>query len=235
MPSERNNADEDDDENREQERLAKHFEKRARRNRILEEFEGDTQFSRSRLIDEDVSMQHDLKTMKVIARNALLFINFSYDSLAKPELFILFVQTLFCRKRSVEGSNLDFKENNGVSKKQKKDESDGATKSTPGLFLSMLASRRGVGGRKRTTTFVSGKEMKSGFSRSQSSSSGKSVALNHVVFVAGDNSSQLPDSSSRVSFVSAAKARGHSKVSKASKSVAKGSSLWSKVCSKNFR
>ena len=62
-----NNANEDDDDNREQDRLAKYFEKRARRNRILEEFEGDAHFSRSRLIDEDVSMQQDLKTMKVIA------------------------------------------------------------------------------------------------------------------------------------------------------------------------
>ena len=56
--------DEDGDE-REQERLAKHFEKRARRNRALDMFEGDGQFSRSRLIDEDVSMKQDLKTMKV--------------------------------------------------------------------------------------------------------------------------------------------------------------------------
>ena len=56
--------DEEADE-REQERLAKHFEKRARRNRALDMFEGDSQFSRSRLIDEDVSMQQDLKTMKV--------------------------------------------------------------------------------------------------------------------------------------------------------------------------
>ena len=55
----------DDDEDREQDRLAKHFAKKARRNRILEEFVGDSQFSRSRLIDEDVSTQQDLKTMKV--------------------------------------------------------------------------------------------------------------------------------------------------------------------------
>ena len=66
--------DEDDDDNREQDRLAKYFEKRARRNRILEEFEGDTQFSRSRLIDEDVSMQQDLKTMKVIAHSVFIML-----------------------------------------------------------------------------------------------------------------------------------------------------------------
>ena len=55
----------DDNEDREQDRLAKHFAKRARRNRILEEFVGDSQFSRSRLIDEDVTMQQDLKSIKV--------------------------------------------------------------------------------------------------------------------------------------------------------------------------
>lgn len=61
------NDGDEDDEDREQDRLAKHFAKRARRNRILEEYEGDSQFSRSRLIDEDVTMQQDLKTMKVSA------------------------------------------------------------------------------------------------------------------------------------------------------------------------
>merc|ERR1712032_1675510 len=66
----------DDEEDKEQERLAKHFDKRARRNRMLGEFEGDSQFSRSRLIDEDATMQQDLKIMK----------------------------TSFCRKRSNLGS-----------------------------------------------------------------------------------------------------------------------------------
>lgn len=55
----------DDNEDREQDRMAKHFAKRARRNRILEEYTGDSEFSRSRLIDEDVTMQQDLRTMKV--------------------------------------------------------------------------------------------------------------------------------------------------------------------------
>ncbi len=150
------------------------------------------------------------------------------------------MKTLFCRKRGVEGSNLDFKENNGLSKKQKNLDSrdDDASKSTPGLFLSVLASRRGAAGRKRTTTFVSGKkEMKTSFSRSHSSSLGKSVALSsHVVFVAGDSSqssSQLPDTTgSRVSFLGAVKSRGHIMDSKVARS---GSSLWTKVCSKNFR
>lgn len=63
--------DGDDNEEREQDRLAKHFAKRARRNRILEEFVGDSQFSRSRLIDEDLTMQQDLKSIKVSLRFGL--------------------------------------------------------------------------------------------------------------------------------------------------------------------
>lgn len=55
----------DDDEDKEQDRLAKRFAKRARMNRILEAYEGDSQFSRSRLIDEDESTQNDLKAIKV--------------------------------------------------------------------------------------------------------------------------------------------------------------------------
>ena len=55
----------EDEEEKEQDRLAKQFAKRARMNRILEAYEGDTEFSRSRLIDEDASMQVELKTMKV--------------------------------------------------------------------------------------------------------------------------------------------------------------------------
>lgn len=34
-------------------------------NRILEAYEGDDEFTRSRLIDEDATMQIELKTMKV--------------------------------------------------------------------------------------------------------------------------------------------------------------------------
>ena len=61
-------AGNEEEEEREQDRLAKRFAKRARMNRILEQYEGDSQFSRSRLIDEDESTQHDLKTMKVSRR-----------------------------------------------------------------------------------------------------------------------------------------------------------------------
>ena len=58
-------SNDDNDDDKEQERIAKHFAKRARRKRILEEYEGQDEFSRSRLIDEDETTQKDLKMMKV--------------------------------------------------------------------------------------------------------------------------------------------------------------------------
>ncbi|KAL3774780.1 hypothetical protein ACHAW5_002181 [Stephanodiscus triporus] len=206
--------DGDDNEEREQDRLAKYFSKRARRNRILEEFVGDSQFSRSRLIDEDVTMQQDLKSIK----------------------------TSFSRKRSIEGSNLDLRENNCSSKKFKTmishDKSSDASKTTSSLSVALMASRHSSVGRKRMTTFLSGNGSRNtSFSR-QSSSSSKSVSLNHVVFTTGDNSqsaSRLPDSAGNShSFLGPVKlSRGLSNASK--KNVVPGGSLWSRVCSKNFR
>lgn len=56
--------------------MAKRFAKRARMNRILEAYEGDTEFSRSRLIDEDASMQIELKSMKVIVLHSIGLVSF---------------------------------------------------------------------------------------------------------------------------------------------------------------
>lgn len=195
------------------------------------------------MIDEDVTMQQDLKSIKVSPFDVVFV-----QVVARVWLMLLFYfhfhtpsQTSFRRKRSIEGSNLDPKENNFSSKKYKPilhDKSSDASKTT-GLSVALMASCHSTFGRKRKTTFLSGKETRSTFSR-QSSSSSKSVSLSHVVFVAGDNSqsaSQLPDfTGNDQSLLGSAKLpRGHSKAGKASKNVVPGGSLWSRVCSKNFR
>jgi hypothetical protein len=56
---------EEDEEDKEQERLAKRFAKRARMQRLLEEHSGNGEFSQSRLIDEDETMKQDLMKIKV--------------------------------------------------------------------------------------------------------------------------------------------------------------------------
>ncbi|KAL3785044.1 hypothetical protein ACHAWO_008572 [Cyclotella atomus] len=195
----------EDDEEKEQDRLAKQFAKRARMNRILEAYEGDTEFSRSRLIDEDVSMHIELKTMK----------------------------TTQAKKRGsifTEASNLG----SSLFKRQKSDSNFGSQQSEKSfkpattftsqegsLSVALLASRSA--GRKRKTTFLSGKQSTS-FSRQ--SSSNKSVSLSHVVFVTGESqgASQLSKSASE-------------KPSTSKKPTAKfsaSSSLWNRAISKNW-
>lgn len=55
----------DDEEEKEQERLAKRFAKRARMQRLIEAHGDDEEFSQMRLIDEDESTRLELKMMKV--------------------------------------------------------------------------------------------------------------------------------------------------------------------------
>ena len=171
---------------------------------------------------------------------------------------LIFSQTSLCRKRSsmslLLGSSLDSTENNCSLKEPKgpsSQGSDGAPNEPASAFLShegslsvaLMASRRTATSQKRKTTFLSGGRQKSGSSASRShsssSSSSKTVSLNHVVFMAGDSqgaSSQLLDPSSN-SFLMGSTVKssrlGHPKHT--SKKVSRGSSLWSKVCSKNFR
>jgi hypothetical protein len=54
-----------DEEEKEQERLAKRFAKRARMQRLIEAYGDDEEFSQMRLIDEDESTRLELKKMKV--------------------------------------------------------------------------------------------------------------------------------------------------------------------------
>jgi hypothetical protein len=58
-------VDSDDEEERTQERLAKRFAKRARMQRLEEQYAESEEFSQQRLIDEDESMKQELKAMKV--------------------------------------------------------------------------------------------------------------------------------------------------------------------------
>mmetsp|Transcript_15255 Transcript_15255/g.25121 ORF Transcript_15255/g.25121 Transcript_15255/m.25121 type:complete len:1394 (-) Transcript_15255:3081-7262(-) len=211
------NKDGDDDEDKEQDRLAKRFAKKARMNRILEAYEGDSQFSRSRLIDEDESTQNDLKAMK----------------------------TSLSRKRgsvSMGDRSKDTKENdlNDSSKRQKgtssNEEKSNAPKSSrflaneSSLSVALIANRHA--GRKRKTTFINGKQ-NSSFVRKNSTCSSKSLSLNHVVFMAGESQTLSRMDSSSNSFMKSIKST--SVMKKSSKQVSRGSSLWSRVCSKNLK
>ena len=57
--------EEDGDDDKEQDRLAKRFAKRARMQRLMDEFGDDEEFTDSRLIEEDSNMKEELSQMKV--------------------------------------------------------------------------------------------------------------------------------------------------------------------------
>jgi len=232
------NVDGEDDEEKEQDRLAKRFAKRARMNRILEAYEGDDEFTRSRLIDEDETTQHDLKIIK----NTLT------------------------RKRSISGlgiTNQDSKENSrnaansNPSKKlkshplteNKSAASNAGTTGNPskgGSLLSVALMSSFSINRTRKTSFLNrgagGKP--NAVSRSYSSCSSKSVSLSHVVFVGGESQSAVSSSnlgSNSNSMKGAKRSIGKSGQFMSSSKVgskrpaSSSTSLWSKVCSKNFR
>ena len=93
------------------------------------------------------------------------------------------------------------------------------------LSVALLASRSG--GRKRKTTFLSGKQTAS-FSR-QNSTSNKSVSLSHVVFVSGESQSASSKLSNNASNLG--KSTGKKPTTKFSAS----SSLWNRAISKNWK
>lgn len=98
------------------------------------------------------------------------------------------------------------------------------------LSVALIANRNA--GRKRKTTFINGKQ-NSSFVRKNSTCSSKSLSLNHVVFMAGESQSLSRMDSSSNSFMKSIKST--SVMKKSSKQVSRGSSLWSKVCSKNLK
>ena len=141
------------------------------------------------------------------------------------------------KKRGSIYSDANSNLSSGFFKRQKSDSNTGSQHAKEGakattssftsregsLSLALLASRST--GRKRKTTFLSGKQSTS-FSR-QNSSSNKSISLGHVIFVTGDSqgASQLSSSASNLN-----KSNSKKSVPKFSAS----NSLWNRAISKNW-
>ncbi len=153
-------------------------------------------------------------------------------------------QTSLSRKRGsapISDRSKDTKENslNDSSKRQKGTSSNEEKPNVPGnsrflmnessLSVALIANRNA--GRKRKTTFINGKQ-NSSLARKNTTCSSKSLSLNHVVFMAGESQSQ---SLSRMDSSSNSFMKSSSAMKKSSKQVSRGSSLWSKVCSKNLK
>ena len=141
------------------------------------------------------------------------------------------------KKRGSIYSDANSNLSSGLFKRQKSDSNIGSQQTKEGakatsssftskegsLSLALLASRSA--GRKRKTTFLSGKQSTS-FSR-QNSSSNKSISLGHVIFMTGESqsASQLSSSASNLH-----KSNSKKSVTKLSAS----SSLWNRAISKNW-
>jgi hypothetical protein len=70
-------------------------------NRILEAYEGDSQFSRSRLIDEDESTQNDLKAIKV--RKPFILRDSVARTFVVSHISLFFLVDVFVQKTRMHG------------------------------------------------------------------------------------------------------------------------------------
>ena len=166
----------------------------------------------------------------------MLIFHLLYHLVAAHTMYLFTLsQTTQAKKRGSiysESSNLC----SGLFKRQKSDSNIGSQTTKEGskatsftsqegsLSLALLASRNAAG-RKRKTTFLSGKQSAS-FSR-QNSSSNKSISLSHVVFVTGE-------SQSASQFSNSASNMGKSNSKKTTSKFTATSSLWSRAVSKNW-
>lgn len=205
--------------------------------RLLENHGGDEEFSQARLIDEDETMQKDLKTMK--------------NALTRK------------RRQTSSSSNLGSSSRLGVTdsdsqdvslKKQRRnsgsgDENTGSASSSQksafsncgSLSLALRANKSATG--KRKSSFLSsGNGKHPALGRSSSATVSKSVSLSHVLFQTGEasQSSQLPRSSSlgASSLSRGASSRsgfGPSSSKRAKTSGSGSQSLWSAVTANSFQ
>lgn len=233
------NKDAVDEDEKEQERLAKRFSKRARMQRLIEEHGEDEEFSQLRLIDEDDTTRLELKMMKV---SNMIFITSLISRLpchcrqSSPNLEYLPLyihQNVSQMSRDTSGGSSsrtasqssDSREGTaavfGVSTKR----SSSLALGTSSLSLALQASRTM---KKKKTSFLGG----AGASKELSSSVHKCVSMGHVVFNTGGDSqlSKAGGQSSRSNLGTFNSTKGKRKRS----TMQKSTSLWSKVSANGF-
>ena len=204
--------------------------------RLLENHGGDEEFSQARLIDEDETMQKDLKSMK--------------DALSRKRRQISSSSNLGSSSRLGGG---DSDSQDAASKKQRRNSGSGdenagnapslqkSAFSNCGSLSIALRANKAVG--KRKSSFLSsGNGKNPALSRSSSATVSKSVSLSHVLFQTGEasQSSQLPRSASMgaSSLSRGAGSRGGFGPSSNKRAKTSGSgsqSLWSAVTTNSFQ
>ena len=204
--------------------------------RLLENHGGDEEFSQARLIDEDETMQKDLKSMK--------------NALSRKRRQVSSSSNLGSSSR-LGGGDSDTQD--ASSKKQRRSSGSGdenasnAPLSQKSAFsncgsLSIALRANKVAGKRKSSFLSSASGKNASLNRSSSATVSKSISLSHVLFQTGEasQSSQLPRASS---IGASSLSRGASSRSgfgpssnKRPKTSGGGSqSLWSAVTANSFQ
>lgn len=212
-----NKAAEDD---QEQEHLAKRFAKRARMERLMEEYGRNDEFSHSRLIEEDTTMKDELKHMK--------------NGLTRKR-----GSAALSRTSSIVTESSQHTDEQSALKRQKPTASvfGGGLLAKSGS-LSLALQKSGRQHTKSRTSFLGNSQSSTNGSQDPGISSQKSISFSHVVFQSCGGDSQLSSrgasqSQSRKGFGTAGGGLPRSRLGgRKASGASRNSSLWSNVMAK---
>lgn len=228
--------DDDDTDEKEQDRLAKQFSRRARMQRLIEQHGEDEEFSQLRLIDEDETTRLELKMMKVrtsIRRIHVCSIVLPCSSPALPSL----LQSVSRKSRDISTSTSSRSASRSGSDSQEgsaffatatsSKRSCSLALGTSSLSLALQASRAS---KKKKTSFLGGV----GSSKEMSTSVHKCLSMGHVVFNKGGDS-QLSKGGQQSFSRSNLGSSSRQKEKRKRETMQKSTSLWSAVSANGFK
>jgi len=204
-----------DNEDRQQEHLAKRFAKRARMNRVLETYGADSEFSQSRLLDEDETLKTELSTIRHVHQKRTRQIS-SSSSLPVDD-----------GSRSSSGDYF------GANKSKSNESNDTKSLISASRNLSInLCTNRSL--KRKRTSFLGGKQRNSQ-GRSNKSTQG-AASLGHVLFQTGETKKAHLSRSSTFPRNIKQKSNTFTTLNSDDQTVNKPTfSLWNKVSVNGFR
>lgn len=211
--------------------------------RLIENHAGDEEFSQARLIDEDATMQKDLKSMRnALSRKRSQMSSSNLGSNSRLGGTDSDSQLPGSKKQRRNSGSLsdDDTANSGSKNSVSSSQQKSAFSNCGSLSIALRANK--ATGKRKSSFLSSGSGKNPALGRSSSATVSKSVSLSHVLFQTGEasQSSQLPRSTS---LGTSSLSRGASSRSgfgatsnKRAKTSGSGSqSLWSAVTANSFQ
>lgn len=211
--------------------------------RLIENHAGDEEFSQARLIDEDATMQKDLKSMRnALSRKRSQMSSSNLGSNSRLGGTDSDSQLPGSKKQRRSSGSLsdDDTANSGSKNSVSSSQQKSAFSNCGSLSIALRANK--ATGKRKSSFLSSGSGKNPALGRSSSATVSKSVSLSHVLFQTGEasQSSQLPRSTS---LGTSSLSRGASSRSgfgatsnKRAKTSGSGSqSLWSAVTANSFQ